>query len=393
MTLFQYEAFDGFGRKRRGVLDAESLDDAKERLRRGKLLVAKLTIHKNRPREYTLSSALLLSLTRDLSTLLHADLPLYDSLLTLKEKYASTRASSLLASLCDGVKGGRTLSSLLATYPRIFNEVFLSVVRAGEESGSLGDAFDTLLSLLSRTQRLKKRLSSSMIYPAFLGLFCLIMVGALLFGLIPSMSELFEGRSLHPWTECVLAVSRFANEHMSGILFTGIAVFVVIFALGKSPPVRKAIRRRLLRVPVIKHIIREAVFNRFCLVASTLVGSGVPLLDALRLGRRTMNHPLFEEIIARAEARVIEGESFSRELMEHPLVPSLVVRMFGIGERSGDMAKMMGHVAAIYEESLERSLTRLTAYLQPAILLFLGLIVAVVLLAVLLPLTDVGSMM
>ena len=392
MALFQYSALSSNGKKTTGLVNADSLDQAKEQLRKQKILVTKLALYKKQPSDQTLTPTLLLNLTRDLHALLRAGLPLYDSLLILQEKYDRTKACSLLLNLCDQVKEGQHLSEALARYPKIFDDVYVSMVKAGEESGSLTNSFEKLSKLIARAQGLKKKMTTAMIYPIFLGSFCLLVIGALLFFLIPSMQELFEGRPLHPLTQLVLSISSFLNENAFWI-FSLIGSLVLLTTFFMKQKAGKEFRQKLfLRIPIIDRLTTEAVMTRFCRVFSVLLHGGVTLLDSLRLAKLVMQHSQFEQIIAQAETRVVEGKKLSEELEKSPLIPQLVTRMIAIAEESGNMAKMMQHVSDIYEEDLERSLTRLTSFLQPVMLLFLGMIVAIILLSVLLPLTDVSSM-
>jgi len=392
MALFQYSSLMENGKKRVGLINADSLDLAKQQLRKQKILVTHLILYKKQPREQTLSSSMLLNLTRDLHVLLRAGLPLYDSLLTLKEKYHRSKAHSLLLNLCDQVKRGLHLSEALSEYSRIFDAVYLSMVKAGEESGTLIKSFEELSKLISRRQGIKKKVTTAMIYPIFLGGFCLIVIGALLFFLIPSMKELFEGRELHPLTTTVLALSSNLNEHAFLILSTLVILILLFIFLMKQRGAKRFKQKLILRLPVFERLTKEAVLTRFCLVLSVLLRGGVSLLDSLKLSKLVMQHSLFEEVISRVEVNVAEGKKLSEELEKSSLIPHLVIRMVALAEESGNMAKMMKHVSEIYEEDLERSLTRLTAFLQPAVLLFLGVVVAIILLSVLLPLTDVSSM-
>lgn len=392
MALFQYTALNPNGKKMVGFINADSLEQAKEQLRKRQVLVTNLVLYKKQPADQTLTSPLLLNLTLDLYVLLRAGLPLYDSLLILEEKYCRTKAHSLLLNLCDQVKEGQHLSEALEHYPKIFDNVYISMVKAGEESGSLTNSFEELAKLIQRTQKLRKKVVTAMIYPIFLGSFCLVVIGALFFFLIPSMQELFEGRSLHPLTHFILAVSSFLNKNSLWI-FSILGFVICFFTCFMRQKVGKEWRQRIaLRFPIIHRLITEVVIARFCRVFSVLLKGGISLLDSLRLSKLVMHHSLFEEVITKVEAKIVEGKKLSEELEKSPLIPQLVIRMMAVAEESGNMTKMMQHISEIYEEDLERSLTRLISLLQPIMLLFLGSVVALILLSVLLPLTDVGSM-
>lgn len=393
MALYQYTALSKDGRKLVGMVNADSIELAKERLRKDDVLVTKVATYKKKGEDVTIPSSLLLGFTRDLHVLLRASLPLYDALLTLEEKYRRTKLHPIFLDLCDQVKEGKNFSDALKEYPKIFDPIFLSMIQAGEKSGTLEQSFYELEKLIGQQQALKKKLVSAMIYPAFLGGFCTIVIGVLLFYLIPSMSELFEERTLHPMTESVLHISHFLNAHAFSIflllLTTGLGV---AFLLSRKKG-QEVVKRFLLDVPIVKRIYTEAVFVRFCRVFSLLSKGGVSMMDCLRLSKKVMKHPSFEIVVSQAEIKVLEGKRLSEEFQKSPLIPILLVRMLSVAEESGRIGEMMSHLSEIYEGDIERSLTRLTSLLQPVMLLFLGIVVAVILLAVLLPLTDVSSIL
>jgi len=391
MALFRYLAVSQDGRKFAGMLNADSFDLAKERLRKQKILVTELKFYKKKGREKVLSPSLLVNFTRDLHVLLRAGLPLYESLLTIEEKYNRTKAHPLFLDLCDQVKQGRHLSQALSEYSKDFDAVYLSLVKAGEESGDLEESFKELNKLIGQEQSLRKKASTAMMYPIFLGSFCLLVLCALLFFLIPNMRELFEGRTLHPMTSFILNFSQALNDHAL-IIFSSLVLlvlFLVSFLRRKQG--KRFIKGIGLRIPILKRLMTEIILARFSRVFSVLLRGGIPLPETLGLARKVMNNPFFEEIMLQAEKKVLEGKKMSEELKKSPLIPRLIIRMLAIAEESGNIADMMQNIAEIYEEDVERSLSRLTSMIQPIMLLFLGLIVGVILLAVLLPLTDVSS--
>jgi general secretion pathway protein F/type IV pilus assembly protein PilC len=267
------------------------------------------------------------------------------------------------------------------------------MVKAGEESGTLQQSFYELEKLIGQQQTLKKKLTSAMIYPAFLGTFCLTVIAVLLFFLIPSMSELFEERTLHPMTESILGLSRFLNAHGFAILFTFLVSGLGSLLLLIRQKGKKLMKELLLKVPIVKRVYIETILVRFCRVFSLLFIGGVPMMDCLRLSKKVMKHSSFETIVSKAEVKILEGKKLSEEFQKSPLIPILLVRMLSVAEESGRIGEMMAHLSEIYEGDIEKSLTRLTSLLQPILLLFLGIVVAVILLAVLLPLTDVSSIL
>ncbi|MDJ0651919.1 MAG: type II secretion system F family protein [Simkaniaceae bacterium] len=393
MALYQYKALSRDGRRKMGMINADSIGLAKEKLRKEKILVTEISSYAKKGQELTISSALLVGFTRDLHVLLRAGLPLYDSLLTLEEKYRKTKLHPIFLDLCDQVKEGHHFSEALKEYPKIFDPIYLSMVKAGEESGFLEQSFAKLEKLIGQQQALRKKLSSAMIYPAFLAVFCLSVISVLLFFLIPSMSELFEERTLHPMTQGVLSLSHFLNDH-AFIIFTLLSgIFLCLLLFVRNPKGKEIWKEGLMHIPIAKRLFIETIMARFCRVFSILCKGGVSMIECLKLSKNVLKNVHFEKIISDAEIKVLEGKRLSEQLQKSPLIPALVVRLLSIAEESGRVAEMMAHLASIYEEEIEKSLARLTSLLQPVMLLFLGVIVAVILLAVLLPLTDVSSIL
>lgn len=392
MPLFRYDALTPEGKKEIGMVNADSIELAKERLRKQKVLVTKLTSYKKKTGELTLSPGLIQGFTRDLYVLLRAGLPLYDTLLTLEEKYRRSKMQPLFLDLTDQVKQGRHLSQALLSYPKVFSPVYVAMVKAGEESGTLTESFEELAKLLEKEQALKKKVVSAMIYPLFLGVFCFTVLAVFLFFLIPAMSELFEDRTLHPMTSFILNLSQALNTHAT-LIFSTLALLVVSGILFFRHEIgKRQMQKLVLHLPIFKRLVTETVLARFCRVFAVLLQGGTPLVNSLRLAKAVMKNVFFENVVENAEKNVVEGKRLSEEFQKSPLIPNLVIRLLAIAEESGDVESMMQHVAEIYEEDIEKSLSRMTALLQPVMLLVLGLIVAIILLSVLLPLTDVSSM-
>lgn len=391
MGLFRYRALTQTGKKIAGIIDADSFDLAKERLRRDRVLVTHLDVVGHR-KEVVLKPSMLLAFTREVGQLLAAGLPLYESLLTIEEKYRKHRSHPLLLDLCDRLKGGEQLSGILKGYPKTFDSIYISMVEAGERTGALSWAFEQLFELIQRRQKLKKQLIGAMAYPAFLGAFCFFIVIGLLLFVIPSMQELFEGRRLHPLTQMILSWSQFLQQTYPTLLLSlGAVAALLVIALRKSR-VKSAFLRYLHKFPLVRSVLMEAALIRFCRSSSILLAGGVSLVQALTISRKATKHALVEEAVAEAEKHIVEGESLSSRLKASPYMPPLVARMLSIAEETGKLAEMFKNLSDIYDEELERSLHHITTFLQPALLIVLGGVVGLVILSILLPLTDVSSL-
>ncbi len=393
MALYRYEALSNTGKKISGVIDADSLTSAKERLRKEQILVVDLDLFKEKKKEISLPFPFLLDFTRMLGQLLRAGIPLFESLVIIEEKYHHHRFHPLLMDICDALKTGFSLSEALRKYPQSFDPIYIAMVHAGEQTASLPTVFEELCGLLQRQQKLKKQLFSAAAYPLFLGSFCLFVFLALLLFVIPSMQNLFEGRALHPITKFIFGASDFVSTQGLWIAAGAVFLFSLIVFTVRHPVLRQKLDGLMLQLPFIGEFLREAATIRFCRTSSLLLSGGLPILQTLQLSRHVMKNRLLEEVIAHAEQKVGEGKSLSEELKASSLIPPIVPRMLAIAEETGKTAFMLQNISNICEENLEKKLQQFTAFLQPALLLLLGLIVGLVLLSILIPLTDVGSVL
>lgn len=391
MTLFKYKALSEVGKKIVGIVEADDHLQAKEKLKRQKMIITDLFPLRSKYAFSPIPKNSILQLTQEIARLLKAGLPLYESILTLEEKYRGTQTHTMILDLCDQIKRGNSFSSAISKHPKNFPPIYISMITNAENMGSLTATLEEISILLSKQEKLKKQLVSALIYPAILSFFCFFVLCSLLFFVIPSLSELFEGKNLHPLTKVVLAASAFANAHQGTLLISillGIFFLVLCFI---STAGKKIVYHALFYCPVIKHLIVKVALIRFSRALSSLLKGGVPFIKALKLSNQVMGHPILEQEIEKACDKVIEGESFSSFLKKSPYFPQLFSRLVSVAEESGNLESMLYHISLIYEEELEKSLLRLTTILQPVLLLLLGFIVGIVLLSVLLPLTDVNS--
>lgn len=391
MPIYEYKGINDCGKKTKGVVDADSLARAKEKLKELRTIPLSLSQVNAQSKHVQLAPPLLLSFTRELAQLLKAGLPLYECLLTIEEKYRKTKEHPLFLSLCDAVKNGRSLSFALKSYPKTFDPIYQSMVQSAEASGALAQVFIELTQLLGKQQKLRKKLVSALTYPAFLAIFCVILTLGLLLFVIPTLEELFEDRRLHPLTESVLAMSRFVRNHGIKCLLTLVGASALTALLAKKKQGMARLKELFQKIPLLKTLSTSAALVRLFRTTSLLLRSGVPLLRAIHLSQNVIKHRGIEALLIRAQEKIAEGESLSEQLVHPTLVPPMVPRMLAIAEETGNMATMMQSIADIYEEELEKHLSQLTSLLQPALLLFLGFVVGVVLLSILLPLTDVTS--
>ncbi len=391
MALFRYLAVSEKGKTYRGTIDADHVQEAKLKLIRRQITAIRIEPLSEKQMRSKLSKTEVLNLTREIARLLQAGLPLFEALSALEEKYEGQNPHRILLDLCDQVRSGKSFSQGLAGHPGCFDLLYTAMISNAEKTGRLSTALTELAQLLARQLQVRKQLITALLYPSLLSGFCLVVIASLLFFVIPSLRELFDGRDLHPFTKIVFGASYFAC-HAKGALFTAAAALSGCAAAAiYSPRWREKTASLAYRLPFVKDLLAKIAFVRFCRAAATLLEGGLPLIQAFGQARRVMRHPILEKVIATAEEKISHGHSIHEPFQNHPLIPPLIPRMLGIAEEGGKLPFMMQQIAEIYEEDLERTLSHFATVAQPVLLLVLGTVIGFVLLSVLLPLTDVSS--
>lgn len=391
MPLFRYRAIRRDKKKISGHVEAATSQEAKRQLRDQGLMLVSIELGANSQKGVRLKSEALGTFTLQLSQLLEAGMPLYDALRALEEQGKGEASHPILLGLCEKVRGGISLSEAMGSYPDSFDGLYRTLVGAGEAAGDLSGVLERLRLFLHKQEALKGQLITALIYPAVLGGFSLLMVAMLLGFVVPSLETMFEDREVNGLTQAVLAVSRFLSQGWPYLLplFVGLA-FVVRWGWRQSA-FQHWLQEVTLHVPVLRSLVIRVPLARFCRTMGTLLDGGLPLVEALHLAKGALHHHSLEKVMAEGEEKIAQGSSLSVELAKESLIPPLMAKMVAIGEETGGLAKMFHRIAEMYEQDVEKYLSRLTALAQPVILIVMGGVVGVVLLAVLLPLLDVSG--
>ena len=391
MPLFNYDAIDSKGKKRSGTIEADNEPAAKELLRKQGTMVAMISSKGKVSSRQNFNTEQLATFTMQLSQLVDAGVPLYEALLVIEEQSRCHSYHRIVLSLCEQVKSGTPLSEAMGHYPQSFDRLYCTMAYAGESAGALALVLDKLSLFLIKRNKLKKQLATALIYPAILASFSLLLILLLLTFVVPSIEGLFVGRELNSITYGVIAVSHFFQHYWWLYIPLVAGSITYLFIKGRTPKGRLWLQRRLLAIPVVRNLIIEAAVARFCRTMGTLQLGGVAMIDSLRIARRVINNATIEADIANAEARVIEGSSLSAELLKSEWIPPMASRMIAVGEEAGALTTMFNKIADLYEDEVEKTLDRVMGLAQPVILVVMGSIIGIILLAILLPLTDVNS--
>jgi len=410
MGAFAYRALDGRGRERRGVLEADTPRQVRQMLReRGWAPLAVEAIAgegrpearraaggpRRRPgRRWRLKPAELALLTRQLATLVRAGLPVEEALQALARQAEQPRVQSLVLAVRARVLEGHSLAAALGEFPRVFPDLYRATVAAGEESGHLDAVLERLADYTEGRQDLRQRTLLALLYPALVVGVSLLVVGLLMVHVVPQIVQVFQGLGQElPWlTRVLIALSEAVRQQ--GLWWLGILALGLLGAraLARRPAWRRRWHALLLRLPLAGRLIRGMEAARFARTLAILAGSGVPVLEALRIAGAVLGVLPMREAVEDAARRVREGASLHAALQAQGLFPPLMVHLIASGETSGRLEAMLERAAATQERELEVLTATLTELLGPVLILVMGGLVLAIVLAILLPIFDLNRL-
>jgi general secretion pathway protein F len=399
MTRFRYQAFDQNGGRVSGEIESESIERAIDRLQVSGLLIievkpcsAKL-FFPTTPKHKKISDADVARFTDQLATLLGAGQPL-ESALALQARQADRPAmAELLNRLLDQVKGGSSLSSAMGMDYRIFSNFYLSLVKAGEAAGMLGETLAQLATSLERSRAIRSELISALIYPAFLVCGVLGSMVLLLTYVVPQFVPIFRDLNvpLPLITELIMALGMFLAQWGICLLIALLIATWWLYAYFREPSRRVALDTRILKIKVLGKMLLEIETARFALTLGTLVDRQVSLLASLNITRQIVKNKAIEMALEQATLSTKDGCSLSMALDQTRLFPELAVQMIRVGEQSGRLGVTLLKLADIYDKETQTNLKRFMAALVPTLTLIMTVLVALIMLAVMLPLLSLTS--
>lgn len=402
MAAFEFEALDGSGKTRTGITQGDTARQVRAKLReQGLTPLAVEAVHEHRPaapRLRGLRSRLtgtdLALATRQLATLSEAGIPLEEALGTCAEQIERAPARRVIAALRARVMEGHSLSGAMAEFPRSFPELYRATIGAGEQSGHLDRVLSRLADYTESRQSLARRTALSLLYPAILTLASVAVVGVLLGYVVPQLVQVFEGlnTTLPLPTRILLAVSGFVGNN-GLLLAAGVAVLLLGFSLAlRRTAFQHGLHGMLLRLPVAGRLVRGAQTARFARTLSILTASGVPVLEALRISAQVVSNLPMRAAIRRAAAQVREGASLNRALAETRQFPPMTLQLIASGERSGRLEQMLERAAVNAEREVDTLVAAFMGALEPLLILFVGMLVLFIVLAILLPIFQLNQL-
>ncbi|MBM4367486.1 MAG: type II secretion system inner membrane protein GspF [Deltaproteobacteria bacterium] len=407
MAVYEYVGFDGAGKSIKGVIDADNAKSARARLRkqglfptdvheqqqggvRGQGLALQVDFSKYFQR---VTPQELSTVTQQMSTLVGANIPMVEALSALLEQTENPKLKAVFTDIREKVNEGHSLARAMRAHPSVFDDLYVNMVDAGEQSGALDVVFSRLAAYTEASVALRGKLIAAVTYPIIMT----IISGALVLGLftfvIPRIQRIFEtsGKELPLLTRVIFGMSSFVIDYKWYLI-----VAIPLIAYGarrwfKSVRGRAWWHRTSLRMPVFGPLNRLVAVSRFCRTLATLLVSGVPILTALNIARAVVGNDVVAAAVEQASKNISEGQSIAVPLKASGQFPPIVTHMIAIGEKTGELEAMLSKVADAYDLEVENTVNSFTSLLAPILVVFMGVVVGIIALAVLLPMSQMAS--
>jgi general secretion pathway protein F len=402
MGAFEYVAMDQAGKQAKGLLEGDTPKHVRQLLRERDLLPVSVTEvaqkEARRQRSFSLrkgmSAAELALVTRQLASLSQSGMPLEESLLAVSQQNDNPRSKSILLGVRAKVMEGYTLADGLGDFPQAFPELYRATVAAGEQSGHLDVVLERLADYTESRQELRQNITNAMVYPIALIVMAIGIISFMLATVVPKIVGVFQSTSaeLPGLTQGLITASDFLRNHWL-LLIIGIAALAygLWWLLQKDGP-RRSYHRMLLRTPITGRLTRGINTARFTRTLSILAGSGVPILEALKISAEVIENLPMRDAVSDASVRVREGAAISKSLAASKLFPPMMIHLVSSGEAGGKLEEMLGRAAAGQEREVNGLIATLLGILQPLVIVLMGGIVLTIVLAILLPIFEINNL-
>lgn len=422
MPVFEWTGIDRKGKKKKGILDADTTRSAKDKLKRsgvfltsieessaksgrktkkrsassseeesgGKLLSMEVNFSKYFAK---VSQADVAIMTRLMSNLIAANIPIVESLTAIIDQTENELFKRILSEVRDNVNEGHSLADSMAEFPKQFPPLYTNMIRAGESSGSLDVVMDRLAEYTEKQMELRTKLRGAMTYPVIMLLFAILVVGILFVLVIPKITRIFEDAkvTLPLSTKILIGLSEFVAAYWYLIIMAAIGLYFLFKRWKSSEKGKPKWDRFVLRSPIFGDLVRMIAVSRFSRTLSTLLSSGVPLLTAMDIVKNILDNSVLVKVLNEARENIREGESIATPLKRSGEFPPIVTHMIAIGERSGQLEEMLGHVSHNYDVQVESKLGALTSLLEPFMIIVMGVVVSFIVLSILLPILQINQ--
>ncbi len=410
MPLYAYKGISPNGKSINGVRDADSPKSLRQLLRKEGIVVTQFDISKGGKKGKAggkglskevelgdlfsrISKTEIAAFTRQMSTLLRAGIPLAEALGALFDQLENVKFKAIVGEVRTAVNEGSSFADALGKHSAVFDNLFVSMVRAGEVAGNLDEVLTRLADFMESSGKLKSKIQGAMIYPVIMVIVGTVIMGILMVAVVPQITSIFaqQGKALPWYTELLIALSSLVGNYW---LFLGLGTILGIWGFrvwSRSPAGRPVWHRFILRIPLVGSLARQVAIGRFTRTLGTMLSAGVPMLRSLDIAKDILGNVILMDAVDNAKKAVSEGESLAVTLRRSGHFPATVTHMIAVGERAGDLESMLMRVSDAFDNQVDMRLNRLTAVLEPLMMVFMAVGVAFVIFSILVPIMDMSA--
>jgi type IV pilus assembly protein PilC len=392
MPTFAYTARAAGGELKSATVDAASKDDVIAQLRRQRLTLVKIEDEskKKTKRLGRVRTRDIVIFTRQFSTMINSGLPLVQALDILSKQTDNKALASVTREVVFDVESGHTLADALRKHPKAFSELYVNMVAAGEAGGILDTILMRLATFMEKNDALVRKVKGAMIYPGVIMSVAFIAVTTLLLFVIPVFQKMFGsvGLALPMPTRIVIGASSLLKSYWWLLGGAGTAGVMFLTKYYHTPDGKLRLDRMLLRVPILGDVLRKSAVSRFTRTLGTLISSGVSILDGLEITAKTAGNRVIQDAIMASRASIAGGDTIAQPLAKSKVFPPMVISMISVGEQTGGLDEMLSKIADFYDEEVDAAVTGLLAALEPLMIVFLGVVVGGMVVAMYLPIFD-----
>lgn len=393
MPFFKYVVVDYSGHKIKGWMEAKDRASIVNSLRKSQLIIISLREVKEIPKlkkgvKIKLDDLVLF--TRQLSALVKAGISLVKSLNILFAQVENRYLREIISSITAKIESGSSLSDAMAHYSEVFSPLYINMIKAGEFSGALDSILERLAIYLEDISKLNRKVRSAFIYPVVVLVVAILITSIIFLKVIPGFKNIFTSlqAKLPLPTVIMIKISDLFQKYFLFIVGIGIILGFILRRLMRLPRIKLSQDKLKLNLPLIGGLLRKVIIARFTRTVSTLLKSGVSILSALDIGSRTSGNKIVEATLSKVSARVSKGERIGESLAENKIFAPLVVNLIAVGEETGDIPSMLDKIASFYEEEVDVAVSNLTSLIEPFIIVFLGVLIGGIVLAMFLPILQ-----
>lgn len=396
--LYRYEGRDINGVLKKGTIEADNPKEAREKLKeKGVVTISTLVPHKSILQMELFESKLkpkdVLEFTHNLRALVGSGVPLLTALEALREETENKRLKKILSTLIADVNSGVSLAQSISKFKDEFGEIYVGMLEVAEVSGNLEEVLERIADYYEKQIKLKNKVKKAMVYPIIVIVVLIAVLSIIMYFVIPQFASIYEGfgAKLPAPTQMLINLSNWFKKNVLEVI-AGTILFVILLKLIlKNEKVRSAVDKFLLKMPVFGKIILYSNTASFSRTLASLLESGVQLYDALGTAAKTIRNSVFRKKILEAREKIRVGKDFSQAIKEAKVFPNMFILMATIGSKTGRLDDMLGKVASFYEEEVEKRIDKLTTMIEPALMIIIGTIIGFVLVALYLPIFNIGS--